>query len=182
MQERGRELEVSFGDGVCVPNRVLFQTKAALMSVRPPLPTPSIAITISSRRSCRRPPLLLVCTQTQRRAAHRAGDGTVRSIARHCPNLTALSMVELTRTSDRSLKELGRRCPRLRLLDSSSDINVLETSHRTRVPKLSESGVREVNLSVCTYFETRCTYALFFIYSFFSSFLVRFSEKRGRRG
>lgn len=53
-------------------------------------------------------------------------------------------MVELTRTSDRSLRELGRRCPLLRLLDSSSDINVLETSHRTRVPKLGGDGVREV--------------------------------------
>ena len=68
----------------------------------------------------------------------------VRAIARHCPNLASLSMVELTRTSDRSLKELGRRCPLLRLLDSSSDINVLETSHRTRVPKLGADGVREV--------------------------------------
>ncbi|CAM9208510.1 unnamed protein product, partial [Hapterophycus canaliculatus] len=74
------------------------------------------------------------------------GDGTVRSIALHCPNLTSLSMVELTRTSDRSLKELGKRCPLLRLLDSSSDINVLETSHRTRVPKLGGSGVRELSL------------------------------------
>lgn len=53
-------------------------------------------------------------------------------------------MVELTRTSDKSLRELGRRCPLLRLLDSSSDINVLETSHRTRVPKLGGDGVREV--------------------------------------
>eukprot|EP00752_Nemacystus_decipiens_P014289 g12709.t1 len=73
------------------------------------------------------------------------GDGTVRSIARHCPGLTSLSMVELTRTSDRSLRELGRRCPLLRLLDSSSDINVLETSHRTRVPKLGGDGVREMS-------------------------------------
>ncbi|CAN0146443.1 unnamed protein product, partial [Laminaria digitata] len=72
------------------------------------------------------------------------GDGAVRAIARHCPNLTSLSMVELTRTSDRSLKELGKRCPLLRLLDSSSDINVLEASHRTRVPKLGADGVREM--------------------------------------
>ncbi|CAN0106907.1 unnamed protein product, partial [Ectocarpus sp. 13 AM-2016] len=74
------------------------------------------------------------------------GDGTVRDIARHCPGLTSLSMVELTRTSDASLRELGRRCPLLRLLDSSSDINVLETSHRTRVPKLGGDGVRELSL------------------------------------
>ncbi|CAM9373052.1 unnamed protein product [Pylaiella littoralis] len=74
------------------------------------------------------------------------GDGTVRSIARHCPGLTSLSMVELTRTSDRSLRDLGRRCPLLRLLDSSSDINLLETSHRTRVPKLGGDGVRELSL------------------------------------
>ncbi|CAM9619543.1 unnamed protein product, partial [Ectocarpus sp. 12 AP-2014] len=73
------------------------------------------------------------------------GDGTVRDIARHCPGLTSLSMVELTRTSDASLRELGRRCPLLRLLDSSSDINVLETSHRTRVPKLGGDGVRELS-------------------------------------
>lgn len=73
------------------------------------------------------------------------GDGTIRSIARHCPGLTSLSTVELTRTSDRSLRELGRRCPLLRLLDCSSDINVLETSHRTRVPKLGGDGVREVS-------------------------------------
>eukprot|EP00903_Cladosiphon_okamuranus_P006370 g6237.t1 len=73
------------------------------------------------------------------------GDGTVRSIARHCPGLTSLSMVELTRTSDTSLRELGRRCPLLRLLDSSSNINILETSHRTRVPKLSGDGVRELS-------------------------------------
>lgn len=72
------------------------------------------------------------------------GDGAVRAIARHCPSLTSLSMVELTRTLDRSLKELGRRCPLLRVLDSSSDINVLETSHRTRVPKLGADGIREV--------------------------------------
>lgn len=74
------------------------------------------------------------------------GDGTVGCIAFNCPNLMCLSMVELTRTSDSSLRELGRRCPRLRLLDSSSDINVLETSHRTRVPKLGGGGVREVQL------------------------------------
>lgn len=32
----------------------------------------------------------------------------------------------------------------MRVIDSSSDINVLETSHRTRVPKLGADGVREV--------------------------------------
>lgn len=90
------------------------------------------------------PPLSLALAGTCCRLQPGTGDGTVRSIARHCPILTSLSMVELTRTSDRSLRELGRRCPLLKLLDSSSDINVLETSHRTRVPKLGGDGVREV--------------------------------------
>ena len=68
----------------------------------------------------------------------------MRSIARHCPNLKSLSMVELTRMSDRSFKDLGKGCPLLRLLDSSSNLNMLETSHRTRVPKLGARGIREV--------------------------------------
>lgn len=69
-------------------------------------------------------------------------------------------MVELTRTSDASLRELGRRCPLLRLLDSSSDINVLETSHRTRVPKLGGDGVREV---WCTMHELRTCSCSFYL-------------------
>ncbi|CAN0017553.1 unnamed protein product [Ascophyllum nodosum] len=73
-------------------------------------------------------------------------DATVRSIARHCPNLKSLSMVELTRMSDRSFKDLGKGCPLLRLLDSSSNLNMLETSHRTRVPKLGARGIREMSV------------------------------------
>lgn len=67
-------------------------------------------------------------------------------VARHCPSLIFLSMVELTKVRDETFGELGRRCLHMRHLDASSDINVLETSHRTRIPKLGSDGVRKVRL------------------------------------
>ncbi|CAM9739500.1 unnamed protein product, partial [Discosporangium mesarthrocarpum] len=72
------------------------------------------------------------------------GDSTVRCISCYCPNMLSLGLVELTRTSDGSLAELGKGCRKLRCLDLSSNINILEATHRTRVPSLGSRGVKEL--------------------------------------
>ena len=69
-------------------------------------------------------------------------DETLYVLGEHCLRLERLLMLGVPHVTDKGIKALAEGCRRLETLDLSADLNMLETSTKSRVPHYTTAGLQ----------------------------------------